>query len=198
MVEKDRSINTGAGFIWDQDGNVVTNEHVVRDASVIWIWLASGEILQAQIVGSDLNYDLAVLRPKAPHAPFAPLPLGTSSNLKIGQFAFSIGSPFGLDQSLTMGVISALNRRLPTNAGGEIDNIIQSDAAIYPGNSGGPLLDLSGRLIGVNTIFYNSTQKTGSLGFAIPVELVSRVVPKLILDENASHGDHQADAGAVK
>ena len=174
------SINVGSGFVWDTSGNVVTNEHVVQGATTIWIWLSSGEPLDAEVVGVAPNYDLAVIRLKQPRALPLPVPIGTSSGLKVGQFAYAIGSPFGLDQSLTMGVVSGLNRKLPTSEGQEIGSIIQTDAAIYPGNSGGPLLDSAGRLIGVNTISYAVTGSHAALGFAIPVDLVNRVVPELI------------------
>ncbi len=173
-------LRTGSGFFWDVFGNIVTNEHVVNDAKAIIVWLASGEHVAAEIVGSAQNYDLAVIRAKEQGQAPIPISIGTSSNLKIGQWAYAIGSPFGLDQSLTTGVISALKRRLPTSKGRAITNMIQTDAAIYPGNSGGPLLDSKGRLIGVNTIGYSVTGSNNALGFAIPVDIVSDIVPKLI------------------
>ena len=174
-------ISIGSGFVWDAFGNVVTNEHVVRNAESISIGLVSGEQFEAAVVGRALNYDLAVLRPKqALLAPLEPITRGTSTDLKVGQFAYAIGSPFGLDQSLSVGVISALRRQLPTAKGRQITNMIQTTASIFPGNSGGPLLDSSGRLIGVNTVAYGSGQSATSLGFAIPVDLVNRVVPELI------------------
>jgi 2-alkenal reductase len=174
------SIQIGSGLVWDAAGNIVTNEHVINGATTIWIWFASGESIEAEVVGMAPDDDLAVIRPKQPHTMPPPMPLGTSDGLKVGQFALAIGSPFGLDQSLTMGVISALDRRLPTSVGHQISNITQTDAAIYPGNSGGPLLDSRGRLIGVNTISYSVTGSRAALGFAIPVDLVSRVIPELI------------------
>jgi 2-alkenal reductase len=174
------SIQIGSGFVWDAAGNIVTNEHVINGATTIWIWFASGESVEAAVVGAAPDYDLAVIHPKQPHTMPPPMQIGVSSGLKVGQFAFAIGSPFGLDQSLTMGVISALNRRLPTSEGHEISNIIQTDAATYPGNSGGPLLDSTGRLIGVNTISYAIPGSQAALGFAIPVDIVSRVIPEFI------------------
>lgn len=192
-------INIGSGFVWDRAGNMVTNEHVIQDASVIWVGLASGEMLDAEVLGAAPNYDLAVIRLKQPHPLPPPLSIGTSGDLKVGQFAFAIGSPFGLDQSFTMGVISALNRRLPTNEGAEIGNIIQTDAAIHPGNSGGPLLDSAGRLIGVITVSYEITRSTKTAGFAIPVDLVSRIIPELILKRPAAGGsDPQVTVGTGK
>ena len=174
------SIKTGSGFFWDASGNIVTNAHVVQDANSITVWLAAGEQVEAEIVGSAPNYDVAVIRLKAPRQVPPPIAIGTSQNLKVGQWVYAIGSPFGLDQSLTTGVISALKRRLPTSEGRQISNIIQTDAAIYPGNSGGPLLDASGRLIGVNTVAYSIAGSGNALGFAIPVDIVKSIVPDLI------------------
>lgn len=167
----------GTGFIWDDSGHIVTNNHVVQGASSVTVRLATGVAGAAQIVGLAPNYDLAVIRLKERRLP-PPLPIGTSADLQVGQLAFAIGNPFGLDQSLTAGVISALRRRLPTSAGHEISNVIQTDAAINPGNSGGPLLDSAGRLIGVNTAIVASVNI--GLGFAIPVDVVNRIVPELI------------------
>jgi len=148
-------VQTGTGFIWDSSRHLVTNSHVVAGTSEVVVRLASGELVQAKPMGVTENYDLAVLRLDG----IRPLPsavsIGTSADLKVGQWAFAIGNPFGLDQSLTTGVISALKRRLPTSAGREIGNVIQTDAAINPGNSGGPLLDSAGRLIGVNTAIFS-------------------------------------------
>jgi S1-C subfamily serine protease len=171
----------GSGFVWDAAGNILTNEHVVRGASMIVVWLASGERAEAEAVGAAPNHDLAVIRLKEKTRVLPqPIPIGNSKDLKVGQFAYAIGSPFGLDQSLTTGVISALKRQLPTDNGGAITQVIQTDAAIYPGNSGGPLLDSAGRLIGVNTISYALTGSHAALGFAIPVELAQRIVPELV------------------
>ena len=174
------NIKTGSGFFWDAAGNIVTNAHVVHDAKEIAVWLASGEQVEAKVVGSAPNFDLAVIRPKELRNVPPPIAIGSSGNLKVGQLAFAIGSPFGLDQSLTAGVISALKRKLPTSKGRSIANIIQTDAAIHRGNSGGPLLDSSGRLIGVNTIAYSTAELGTALGFAIPVDFVNRIVPQLI------------------
>jgi 2-alkenal reductase len=173
-------IKTGSGFIWDSAGNIVTNGHVVRGATSIFVWLASGDVVEAEVVGADHDYDLAVIHLKEARPLPPPIPIGTSKNLKVGQFAYAIGSPFGLDQTLTAGTIGALNRKLPINKDREIANIIQTDAAIYPGNSGGPLLDSRGRLIGVNSISYSVKETHGALGFAIPVDLVNLVVPEII------------------
>jgi 2-alkenal reductase len=174
------NVGTGSGFIWDGAGNIVTNEHVVHGGGTITIWLASGEQLNAEIVGVAPNYDLAVIRPKEKHRMPPAVAVGSSAGLKVGQSAYAIGSPWGLDQSLTTGVVSGLRRALPTTRGREVTNIIQTDAAVYPGNSGGPLLDSAGRLIGVITISYHMDAPNTALGFAIPSDVVSRVVPELI------------------
>src|SRR4030095_2751719 len=148
---EEAQVQSGTGFVWDQAGHVVTNDHVVEGASAIAVRLASGEAVNAQIVGVAPHYYLAVGRLSSARQMAPPIAVGSSADLKVGQAAFAIGNPFGLDQSLTTGIISALKRRLPTNAGREIGNVIQTDAAVNPGNSGGPLLDSAGRLIGVTT-----------------------------------------------
>ena len=171
---------SGTGFIWDAAGNVVTNNHVVENGSSFVVRLASGEVLPAEVVGRAPNYDLAVLRVERRGGLPAPVPVGRSADLKVGQTAYAIGNPFGLDQSLTTGIISALKRRLPTSGGREVADVIQTDAAINPGNSGGPLLDSAGRLIGVNTAIFSPSGTNAGIGFAIPVDVVNRVVPELI------------------
>jgi len=171
---------SGTGFIWDNDGHVVTNNHVVQNGSEVAVRFASGEVAQAGIIGVAPNYDLAVLRIKGARKLPPPVGLGSSNELKVGQSAFAIGNPFGLDQSLTSGIISALKRRLPTSSGREISNVIQTDTAINPGNSGGPLLDSAGRLIGVNTAIISPSGSSAGIGFAIPADIVNRVVPELI------------------
>jgi 2-alkenal reductase len=173
-------LQSGTGFVWDQAGHVVTNSHVVQGTSEVAVRFASGETVRAAGVGAAPNYDLAVLRLVNPRQLPGPIAVGTSSDLKVGQLAFAIGNPFGLDQSLTTGVISALKRRLPTSGGREISNVIQTDAAINPGNSGGPLLDSAGRLIGVNTAIISPSGTSAGIGFAIPVDVVNRIVPELI------------------
>jgi S1-C subfamily serine protease len=173
-------LGTGTGFIWDGAGHVVTNAHVVGNAKRVAIRLTTGEILQADVVGVAPHYDLAVVRINTRGKLPPPIPIGTSSDLKVGQYALAIGNPFGLDQSLTTGVISALKRRMPTSAGREISNVIQTDAAINPGNSGGPLLDSAGRVIGVNTAIISPSGTSAGIGFAIPIDVVNRVVPELI------------------
>src|SRR5262250_1192674 len=171
---------SGSGFVWDGAGHIVTNDHVVEGTSGLAVRFASGQVQRAQVVGTAPNYDLAVIRVDNPRSLPPPIAIGTSEDLKVGQWVFAIGNPFGLDQSLTTGIISALKRRLPTANGREIANVIQSDAAINPGNSGGPLLDSAGRLIGVNTAIYSPSGSSAGIGFAVPVDTVNRIVPQLI------------------
>src|ERR1700694_5355907 len=179
-VPDEAEIRTGTGFIWDPAGNVVTNDHVVEGTKALAVRLAAGEAVKATIVGLAPHYDLAVIRLASVHDLPQPIAVGSSADLKVGQAAFAIGNPFGLDQSLTSGIISSLKRRLPTSGGREIGNVIQTDAAINPGNSGGPLVDSAGRLIGVNTAIFSPSGSNGGVGFAIPVDVVNRVVPQLI------------------
>ena len=171
---------SGSGFLWDDRGHVVTNYHVIESADIAYVALADHQAYAAELVGVAPDKDLAVLRIDAPREKLRPLPVGTSHDLQVGQLAFAIGNPFGLDQTLTTGVISALGREIRSPAGRKIRDCIQTDAAINPGNSGGPLLDSSGRLIGVNTAIYSRTGMYGGIGFAIPVDIVRRVVPQLI------------------
>jgi 2-alkenal reductase len=171
---------SGTGFMWDGAGHIVTNNHVVEQATAVAVRLASGQVSEADIVGRAPTYDLAVLRLRRTSAMPQPVAVGTSRDLKVGQSAFAIGNPLGLDQSLTSGIISALKRRLPTSGGREVADVIQTDAAINPGNSGGPLLDSSGRLIGVTTAIFSPSGAYAGIGFAIPVDVVNRVVPELI------------------
>ncbi|MEQ8504362.1 MAG: trypsin-like peptidase domain-containing protein [Rhodospirillales bacterium] len=179
----DRSTgNTGAGsgFLWDRAGYVVTNFHVVEGADRIAVQLGGGKAVKAKLVGAAPDYDLAVLLLGEVPPGLKSLPVGRSSDLRIGQAVFAIGNPFGLSRSLTTGVVSALNRHLPTASGREIHGVIQSDAAINPGNSGGPLLDSAGRLIGVNTAIISKSGGSSGVGFSVPVDIVNRVVPELI------------------
>src|SRR5437016_1413779 len=173
-------VGTGTGFVWDEVGHIVTNNHVVEAANRIIVRLASEDAIEADLVGRAPTYDLAVLRLKRMASLPPRLAVGSSNDLKVGQAAFAIGNPFGLDQSLTTGIISALKRRLPTSGGREIADVIQTDAAINPGNSGGPLLDSAGRLIGVTTAIYSPSGAYAGIGFAIPVDVVNRIVPELI------------------
>ena len=159
---------TGSGFVWDKDGHIVTNYHVIRDASGAVIVLADGSSWRGRLVGSYPAKDLAVLV------------IGCSSDLAVGQMTLAIGNPFGLDQTLTTGVVSALDREIESTPGRTIRNVIQTDAAINPGNSGGPLLDSAGRLIGVNSSILSPSGAFAGIGFAIPVDEVNRIVTQLI------------------
>lgn len=171
---------TGSGFVWDHSGNVITNFHVIQNADAAQVTLADQSNWKARVVGIAPDKDLAVLRIDAPSKRLQPIPIGTSKDLQVGQSVFAIGNPFGLDQTLTTGVISALNREIESVTRRPIQGVIQSDAAINPGNSGGPLLDSAGRLIGVNTAIYSPSGASAGIGFAIPVDTVNRIVPELI------------------
>jgi S1-C subfamily serine protease len=171
---------TGSGFIWDHSGNVITNFHVIQNADVAQVTLGDQTTWKARRVGVAPDKDIAVLRIDAPGNRLQPIPIGTSKDLQVGQSVFAIGNPFGLDQSLTTGVISALGREIESVTRRPIQGVIQTDAAINPGNSGGPLLDSAGRLIGVNTAIYSPTGASAGIGFAIPVDTVNRIVAELI------------------
>lgn len=170
----------GSGFIWDTQGHIVTNFHVIYQADKIEVVLSDQQSYEAEVVGVAPEYDLAVLKIKAPENLLRSIPIGNSKDLKVGQRAISIGNPFGLDYSLTTGVISALGRSMRSIGGRKIQDVIQTDAAINPGNSGGPLLDSSGNLIGVSTMIYSPSGASAGVGFAIPVNTVKRIVPLLI------------------
>jgi len=172
--DEETAIKTGTGFVWDTAGHVVTNYHVVQDAKALGVKFASGDVRKASVVGVAPTYDLAVIRIENKGSLPPPITIGSSKGLKVGQAAFAIGSPFGLDQSLTSGIISALKRHIPTSSGHEVANVIQTDAAINPGNSGGPLLDSGGRLIGVNTAIFSPSGSSAGIGLAIPVDVVNR------------------------
>jgi S1-C subfamily serine protease len=171
---------TGSGFVWDEQGHVVTNYHVIEGAAEARIRLSDGRDYAAVLVGASPDHDLAVLRIRVPANKPPPVPLGSSHDLKVGQRVYAIGNPFGLDWSLTTGVVSALDRSLPSDNGPAIEHLIQTDAAINPGNSGGPLLDSAGRLIGVNSAIYSPSGAYAGVGFAVPADTVNRVVPRLI------------------
>ncbi len=175
---------TGTGFLWDAQGHVVTNFHVVYRAHEALVTLSDQSTWPAELVGGDPHVDLAVLKIEAPADKLRPIAVGTSRDLQVGQSVLAIGNPFGLDHTLTTGVISALDREVSSLTNRLIRGVIQTDAAINPGNSGGPLLDSSGRLIGVNTQIVSSSGAWGGIGFAIPVDTVNWVVPELI-----AHGE---------
>jgi 2-alkenal reductase len=170
----------GSGFLWDRKGHVVTNYHVIQGAERIQVRMNDGEAIEAIYVGGTQDYDLAVVRLRNVPNDIHPIPVGSSLDLEVGQAVFAIGNPFGLSRTLTTGVISALDRRLPTAAGREVVGVIQTDAAINPGNSGGPLIDSAGRLIGVNTAIISGSGNSAGIGFAVPADVVNQVVPLLI------------------
>jgi S1-C subfamily serine protease len=171
---------SGSGFLWDEQGHVVTNFHVIQGANAAKVTLADQSSWDAVLVGAEPNKDVAVLKINADADRLPPLPIGTSNDLLVGQKVFAIGSPFGLDQTLTTGVISGLGREIESVTQHPIKGVIQTDAAINPGNSGGPLLDSAGRLIGVNTAIYSPSGAYAGIGFAVPVDIVNRVVPQLL------------------
>ncbi|MFW6175848.1 MAG: S1C family serine protease, partial [Acidobacteriota bacterium] len=171
---------TGSGFVWDREGHVVTNFHVIQRANRAQVTLGDRSSWEAELVGAAPEKDLAVLKIDAPRDVLRPIPVGRSYDLSVGQKVFAIGNPFGFDQTLTTGVISALGREIESLARIPIRDVIQTDAAINPGNSGGPLLDSAGRLIGVNTAIYSPSGSYAGIGFAIPVDTVNWAVPELI------------------
>lgn len=171
---------TGSGFIWDTEGRIVTNYHVISDASSIRVTMTDQSAYKAVLVGADPDKDLAVLQVNAPSHLLKPIVVGEAENLLVGQKVFAIGNPFGLDHTITSGIISALGREINAITGRTIRGVIQTDAAINPGNSGGPLLDSAGRLIGVNTAIFSPSGAYAGIGFAVPVEEINRVVPELI------------------
>lgn len=173
---------TGSGFVWDEQGHIVTNFHVIQTASGAQVTLADQSTHQARLVGAFPDRDLAVLKIDAPRAKLPPIPVGSSRELLVGQRVYAIGNPFGLDQTLTIGIVSALNREIESFNNRTIRGVVQTDAAINPGNSGGPLLDSAGRLIGVNTQIASPSGASAGIGFAIPVDEVNRIVPRLIRD----------------
>jgi S1-C subfamily serine protease len=171
---------TGSGFIWDEQGHIVTNLHVVQGGSSAVVKLSDGRDFEAAFVGGSEAHDIAVLKIVAAKDAPAPIPVGTSGDVQVGQKVFAIGNPFGLDWTLTTGIVSALDRSLSEDDGRVIQHLIQTDAAINPGNSGGPLLDSAGRLIGMNTAIFSPSGASAGIGFAVPVDTINRVAPELI------------------
>jgi S1-C subfamily serine protease len=170
----------GTGFVWDEKGHIVSNFHVVYKASAVQVTLRDGSTFDAEVVGVDPDHDLAVLRVELADRELSPVDVGVSRDLAVGQLVMAIGNPFGLDTSLSVGVVSALGRSIMSMTDRRIYDVIQTDAAINPGNSGGPLLDSAGRLIGVNTAIVSAGGAYSGIGFAVPVDTVRRVVPQLI------------------
>ncbi len=170
----------GSGFVWDKAGHIVTNSHVILNADAITVTLSDHKAYDAKFVGWAPTHDLAVLQIDAGDEQLYPVSIGTSHDLEVGQTVLAIGNPFGLDQTLTTGIVSALGRKIQSIAGRDIEDVIQTDAAINPGNSGGPLLDSSGRLIGINTAIYSAAGQSAGIGFAVPVDTINQIVPELI------------------
>ena len=189
--EEQMSLGTGSGFVVDTEGHIVTNNHVVEYGDLVQVTFSNGNVTRATLVGQDPYSDLAVLKVDVPAEQLVPLELGDSDALQVGQRVIAIGNPFGLTGTMTVGIISALGRSLPTQvlqSGGNFSNpeIIQTDAAINPGNSGGPLLDLRGRVIGVNTAIRSTTNVNSGIGFAVPANTLKRILPYLI-EEGTYH-----------
>lgn len=170
----------GSGIVWDKEGRIVTNFHVIRDASAAKIVLANKKSYEAELVGASPDDDVAVLKIKAPRDELAPVELGSSANLRVGQSTYAIGNPFGLDHTLTTGVLSGLGREMKSPTGRTISNVIQTEASINPGNSGGPLIDSRGRLIGMNTAIYSPSGASAGVGFAIPIDTLKVIANGLI------------------
>ncbi|MGN6628098.1 MAG: S1C family serine protease, partial [Tepidisphaeraceae bacterium] len=192
-------VGTGSGFVWDDEGHIVTNYHVIQGVAqgvnTATVAINGDEVYDATLIGVAPEHDIAVLK-ISPRRPLRPLPIGTSHDLQVGQQVLAIGNPFGLDHTLTTGIVSSLGRTIRSVANVPIDNVIQTDAAINPGNSGGPLLDSDGRLIGMNTAIYSPSGVSVGIGFAIPVDTINRVVPQLIkygMVDQATLGISQAD-----
>ncbi|MBL8745779.1 MAG: trypsin-like peptidase domain-containing protein, partial [Phycisphaerae bacterium] len=197
FVDRDLVEGTGSGFVWDDQGHVVTNFHVVAQANSAEVVLSDGSVWPAKGVGGSEDQDIFVLKIDAPAEKLRPIAVGTSADLKVGQRVMAIGNPFGLDQTLTTGIISALGRRITAVSGKELSGVIQTDAAINPGNSGGPLLDSAGRLIGVNTAIRSPSGASAGIGFAVPVDLVNEVVTEILSPAgppSASLGIRRADS----
>jgi S1-C subfamily serine protease len=170
----------GSGFVWDKKGTIITNFHVVKDAQDVEVTLSDGSVWKARPIGFEPDKDLAVIAIDAPADLLTPIPVGRSETLKVGQKVLAIGNPFGLDHTLTTGVISGLDREIQAMTGRPIAGAIQTDAAINPGNSGGPLLDSQGNLIGINTAIVSPSGAYAGVGFAVPVDIVSRLVPEIL------------------
>src|SRR3954468_19125901 len=185
----------GSGSVLDKQGHILTNYHVVEDANKVWVTLPGGkDPFEGEIVGEDPDNDIAILKINAPPEELFPVPIGASENLRVGQRVYTLGNPFGLEGTLTTGIISNLNRTLPSRTGHEMKSIIQTDASMNPGNSGGPLLDTGGRMIGMNVAIATKTGQSAGLGFAIPVNRIRQIVPQLI-----EHGKVvRADIGIVR
>lgn len=177
----------GSGFVFDKKGHIITNAHVIKDATKIIITFLDGRSYNAEIIGSDQYTDIAIIKVNADLLLLHPIPIGDSSNLKVGEGIAAIGNPFGLSGSMTSGIVSQIGRLLPSGAGYLIPDVIQTDAAINPGNSGGPLLNMRGEMVGINTAIQSATGEFTGVGFAIPSQTVAKIVPTLIADGEYDH-----------
>lgn len=173
----------GSGFVWDAAGHIVTNHHVVEGAQTLVVTFADGRRFPARVMGVSTSLDLAVLEVDAPSESLRPLPVGSSAELRVGQVLYAIGSPFGLDLTLSAGLLGGLERTVRDDRGRLLTGMIQTDAAIHPGNSGGPLLDSAGRVIGIATAVVESPGGNGGIGFAIPIDVVNRSLPRLMSEQ---------------
>lgn len=182
------SSGTGSGFLWDAEGHIVTNYHVVEGSDFVKVKLTDGTEWEAEILGKAAEFDVAVLKIEAPKEQLRALTLGRSDNLEVGQKVYAIGNPFGLDQTLTTGIVSGLGREIDSRSGDKIRGVIQTDAAINPGNSGGPLLDSQGKLIGINTAILSRSGTSAGVGFAVPVNTIRATVPLLISGKMVHRG----------
>ena len=193
-VDVERNVETqfnrdgiGSGFVYDDTGNIITNNHVVYDAKKITVTFVDGESYLAEIIGNDPYTDIAVIRINSTNVMLNPLTIGNSNNLKVGEQVATIGNPFGLSASMTSGIVSQIGRLLPQESGYSIPDVIQTDAAINPGNSGGPLLDMNGNVVGINTAIQSGTGEFAGIGFAVPAETVKKIVPALIENGGFKH-----------
>lgn len=181
---------SGSGSVLDKQGHILTNAHVIENAKRIEVTLASGQSYPAELVGQDREHDIAVLKIDAPSSELEPLPIGKSEGLRVGQQVYALGNPFGLEGTLTKGIISSLNRSIEGRTGREMKSLIQTDAAMNPGNSGGPLLDSGARMIGMNVAIATRTGQNTGVGFAIPVNRIGAIVPELIKHGRIIRPDH--------
>ena len=186
-------VGSGSGFLWDADGHVVTNYHVVKGADAVQVMLADGSNFDADVIGVAPEFDIAVLRFKSGEKRLQPLTIGRSNDLEVGQKVFAIGNPFGLDHTLTTGIDSGLGREISSQSDSPIKGVIQTDAAINPGNSGGPLLDSHGELIGMNTAILSRSGASAGVGFAVPVNTIKSTVPRLIKNELDAKSNRQVE-----
>ncbi|HEX8202431.1 MAG TPA: trypsin-like peptidase domain-containing protein, partial [Isosphaeraceae bacterium] len=180
LFGEETSSGTGSGFVLDRQGHILTNFHVVEGAETLRVTLFDGSTEDAEVVGLDPSNDVAVLRVQVPAESLTPVPLGDSAHLLVGQKVLALGNPFGLERTLTTGIISSLDRSLKAKNGRTIKGIIQTDAAINPGNSGGPLLNSRGEVIGMNTAIYSQVGQSAGIGFAVPINSIRRILPQLI------------------